>query len=62
MLIVGLRLTDLELDNVVEQVGLEQRGQLRLADFNYVVAQVQLRLHRLELQVHGFKQFVYAAL
>ena len=55
-MVVFLRLRDLELDDVVEKVGLQERGQLALANLNNLLPDIELGIHGLQDQMHGLEE------
>ena len=55
-MVVFLRLRDLELDDVVEKVGLQERGQLALANLNNLLPDIELGIHSLQDQMHGLEE------
>ena len=61
-MVVLLRLRDLELDDVVEKVGLQERGQLALANLNNLLPDIELGINGLQDQMHGLEEIADTAM
>ena len=61
-MVVLLSLRDLELDDIVEKIGLQERGQLALANLNHLLPDIELGIDSLQDQVHGLEEIAHTVM